>query len=129
MTYYFSKKIEGKSFNDSIQYVKQALQSEGFGVLSEINIAATLKAKLDIDFKNYVILGACNPPFAHRALAIEEKIGVFLPCNVIVVETQPGVIEVSAVDAVASMMAVQNPQLTEVATAIQQKLQNVMNNL
>jgi uncharacterized protein (DUF302 family) len=125
MEYYFSKTFKG-TFDESIQKVTEALKAEGFGVLTEIDIRATLKKKLDVEFYNYKILGACNPPFAYQALQSEDKIGTMLPCNVIVQEKQPGIIEVSAVDPVASMQAVSNPALNEIASKIQSKLQKVI---
>ncbi|SFV32568.1 DUF302 domain-containing protein [Thermoflavifilum thermophilum] len=126
MSYYFSKTLSGVSFEDAIQRVTQALQTEGFGILTEIDVQATLKKKLDVDFRKYRILGACNPPFAYQALQAEDKIGTMLPCNVIVQEREPNQIEVAAIDPVASMMAVDSPKLREVADIVRQKLQNVI---
>lgn len=117
------------SFDDAIIKVTEDLKNEGFGVLSEIDISATLKKKLDVDFRKYKILGACNPPAAYKALQAEGHIGVFLPCNVIVQEHEDGSIEVSAVDPVASMMAVKNDTLGEVATDIQNRLKKVIEGL
>lgn len=128
MEYYFSKTIAG-SFSDAIQKVKEDLKKEGFGVLTEIDIKATLKEKLDVDFYNYTILGACNPAFAYQALTAEDKIGTMLPCNVIVQEKTAGRVEVSAVDPSASMQSVENKKLEEIATAIRAKLQRVINGL
>lgn len=128
MGYYFSKTFKG-SFNEAIQKVTEALNAEGFGVLTEIDIRATLKKKLDVEFYNYKILGACNPPFAYKALQSEDKIGTMLPCNVIVQEKQPGIIEVSAVDPVASMQAVSNTALNDIASKIQNKLRKVIERL
>ena len=128
MEYYFSKTISG-SFDDAIQKVTEALKAEGFGILTEIDIKATLKKKLDVDFYNYKILGACNPPFAHKALLAEDKIGTMLPCNVIVQEKIPGQVEVSAVDPAASMQAVGNKALNDIATEIRGMLQNVIEQL
>ena len=104
----------------------EQLQTEGFGVLTEIDVKATLKKKLDADFRNYLILGACNPPFAYQALLAEDKIGTMLPCNVIVQEHEPGHVEVSAVDPVASMSAVQNPELAGVADEVRERLRRVV---
>lgn len=126
--YYFSKTLTG-NFDDVITKVTEALKTEGFGVLTEIDIKATLKKKLDVDFHNYRILGACNPPFAYKALQAEDKIGTMLPCNVIVQEKTPGTIEVSAVDPVASMQAVDNPALAGIADEVRNKLQNVIGKL
>jgi uncharacterized protein (DUF302 family) len=128
MEYYFSKTIVG-SFDNAIQKVTEALKAEGFGILTEIDIKATLKKKLDVDFYNYKILGACNPPFAYKALLAENKIGTMLPCNVIVQEKEAGQVEVSAVDPVASMQAVENEELAGIAKEIRNKLRKIIDNL
>ncbi|MCI0795914.1 MAG: DUF302 domain-containing protein [Chloroflexi bacterium] len=128
MSYYFSKTISS-SFEDAIERTKDALRKEGFGVLTEIDIKATLKEKLDVDFQNYRILGACNPSFAYKALLAENKIGTMLPCNVIVQEKEDGSIEVSAVDPMESMKAVENADLAAIAGEVRRKLQTVVNNL
>jgi len=125
MEYYFSKTING-SFDDAVQKVTEALKTEGFGILTEIDIKATLKKKLDVDFYPYKILGACNPPFAYKALLKEDKIGTMLPCNVILQEKIPGLVEVSAVDPAASMLSIENDELREIATEVRAKLQNVI---
>jgi len=125
MSYYFSKKIEG-SFDKVLERVISSLKSEGFGVLTEIDVKETLKKKLDLDFRNYRILGACNPPFAYKALQAEDKIGTMLPCNVIVQEISEGEVEVAAVDPVASMKAVENQALLEIAKQVQEKLEEVV---
>ncbi len=125
MNYYFTKTLSG-NFENIIERVTESLKSEGFGVLTEIDIKATLKKKLDADFYNYKILGACNPPFAFKALQAEDKIGTMLPCNVIIQEKEPGKIEVSAVDPVASMQAIENPALKEIAEQISEKLKRVI---
>jgi uncharacterized protein (DUF302 family) len=125
MSYYFSKTISG-SFEDAIEKVTAALQSEGFGVLTEIDIKATLKKKLDVDLYNYKILGACNPSFAYKALQAEDKIGTMLPCNVIVQERIPGQVEVSAVDPAASMQAIENKSLEVIAGEVREKLKKVI---
>lgn len=125
MAYYFSKTITG-SFDDAILKVTEALKAEGFGILTEIDIKATLKKKLDVDFYNYKILGACNPPFAYKALLAEDKIGTMLPCNVIVQEKTAGNVEVSAVDPAASMQAIENETLAGIATEIRERLQKVI---
>lgn len=125
MNYYFKKAIDG-SFQDIIERVTEALKAEGFGVLTEIDIKATLKKKLNADFYNYKILGACNPTFAYKALQTEDKIGTMLPCNVIVQEKEPGKIEVSAVDPVASMQAIENPGLKDIAEKVSEKLKRVI---
>ncbi len=128
MKYYFSKTI-AESFDNAIQKVTEALKAEGFGILTEIDIKATLKKKLDVDFYNYKILGACNPPFAYKALLAEDKIGVMLPCNVIVQEKVAGQVEVSAVDPSASMQAIENEELADIATEIRARLQKVIEQL
>ena len=129
MSYYFNKVINGKSFDEAISQVKIALKKEGFGVLTEIDIKETLKNKIGVDFKKYKILGACNPHLAYKALQSEDKIGVFLPCNVIVEEHENGEIEVSAVDPIASMSTVENEALGKLAIEIQQKLIRVIESL
>jgi len=126
MNYYFNKTISG-DFDQVIEKVTDELKKEGFGILTEIDIKATLKKKLDVDFYNYRILGACNPPFAYRALQTEDKIGTMLPCNVIVQEREAGKIEVSAVDPIASMGAVENKELAGVvAEQVRDKLKGVI---
>jgi len=128
MSYYFNKTIE-QNFEDAIEKVTEELKKEGFGVLTEIDVKATLKKKLDVDFRKYQILGACNPGFAHKALLSESKVGTMLPCNVVVQENDEGKVEVSAVDPLASMQAIENPDLENIATEIRAKLQTVINNL
>ena len=128
MEYYFSKTIAG-SFDNAIQKVTEALKAEGFGILTEIDIKATLKKKLDVDFYNYKILGACNPQFAYKALQAEDKIGTMLPCNVIVQEKVAGKVEVSAVDPAASMLSIENKDLHNIATEVRAKLQKVIGQL
>ena len=128
MEYYFSKTITG-SFDDAIQKITEALKAEGFGILTEIDIKTTQKKKLDVDFYNYKILGACNPPFAYKALLAEDKIGTMLPCNVIVQEKIPGQVEVSAVDPSASMQAIENKALAGIAAEIRGMLQKVIEQL
>ncbi|GGZ57543.1 DUF302 domain-containing protein [Mesonia mobilis] len=128
MKYYFNKTING-TFEDVIDKVTQGLKDEGFGILTEIDVKETLKNKLDINFKKYRILGACNPPYAHKALQAEDKIGTMLPCNVIVQEIEAGTIEVAAVNPMASMQAVENEKLNEVANEITAMLENVIEKL
>ena len=129
MSYYFNKTLAGKSFDQAIEEVTIELKKEGFGILTEIDVQATLKKKIDVDFKKYKILGACNPHFAHKALQSEDKIGVFLPCNVIVEEHENGEVEVSAVDTIASMGAVENDALGGIAIEVQEKMKRVIDNL
>jgi uncharacterized protein (DUF302 family) len=128
MTYYFEKEID-LGFEDAITHVTEELKKEGFGVLTEIDVKATLKKKLDADFRNYHILGACNPPFAHQALLAEPHIGLMLPCNVVVQEGENSKTLVSAIDPIASMQAVDNPSLGEVAEQVRSKVQKVIENL
>jgi len=127
MSYYFNKTLH-LSFDDAIARVTEALKQQGFGVLTDIDVKATMKKKLGVDFRNYRILGACNPPFAHRALELEDKIGTMLPCNVIVQQIGDAV-EVAAVDPLASMAGVNNPALGEVGAQVRAKLQAVIESL
>ncbi|WP_339916890.1 DUF302 domain-containing protein [Yeosuana marina] len=128
MKYYFNKTVNG-TFEEVIDAVTNRLKDEGFGILTEIDVTQTLKKKLDVNFKKYRILGACNPPFAHKALLAEDKIGTMLPCNVIVQEVEEGVIEVAAVNPMASMQAVENKELGDIAIEITAMLENVINKL
>ena len=128
MSYYFSKKIKG-SFDEILKKVIASLKNEGFGILTEIDVQATLKKKLDVNFHKYVILGACNPPFAYKALQAEDKVGTMLPCSVIVQEKEEGEIEVAAVDPVASMKAIENPELLKIAQQVQEKMKRVVTSL
>jgi uncharacterized protein (DUF302 family) len=128
MSYYFSKVVDD-NFDDAIERVTAHLADAGFGVLTTIDVSATLKKKIDVDFQRYTILGACNPGFAYKALQAENKIGTMLPCNVIVQETADGKVEVAAVDPMASMMAIQNESLGEVASQVQGMLKNVIEGL
>lgn len=126
-SYYFAKTIDG-SFDEAIEKVTAALKEEGFGVLTEIDVKETLKKKIDVDFRPYHILGACNPPFAHQALTAEDKVGTMLPCNVVVQQKDDGV-EVAAVDPLASMMGIDNPALVDIANEVQQRLKRVIDSL
>lgn len=128
MAYYFSKTVKG-DFEQVIDRVLESLKQDGFGVLTEIDVKETLYKKLGVDFRNYRILGTCNPPFAYEALQAEDKIGVMLPCNVIVQEIAPGEIEVAAVDPLASMQGVGNEALMPVAQVVRRKLQEVVDRL
>jgi uncharacterized protein (DUF302 family) len=128
MDYYISKKLD-VGFDEAVARVKAALKEEGFGVLTEIDVAATLKDKLGVDFRPYRILGACHPQSAYAALQAEDKIGLMLPCNVVVQESRASGVEVSAIDPVASMAAVENAALAEIAAAVGRKLGNVIKNL
>jgi uncharacterized protein (DUF302 family) len=129
MDYYYTKTLKNITFEDAIARVTTALQKEGFGVLTTIDIKSTLKKKLEVDFYNYTILGACNAPFAYKALQAEDKIGTMLPCNVVVQEKELGQIEVSAVDPIASMQAIENESLGDIATEVRDKLIKVIESL
>ena len=128
MDYYFTKMLDA-SFDETVQRTTDLLKTEGFGIISEINIHEKLNEKLGINFKKYRILGACNPGYAYKALMIEEKIGTMLPCNVIVIDQGNGKTEVSAVNPVASMMAIQNNDLESIALEITDKLKRVIESL
>jgi uncharacterized protein (DUF302 family) len=128
MSYYFSKTVKG-SFEEVLEKVTASLKNEGFGVLTEIDVKETLKKKLDVNFRKYKILGACNPPFAYEALQAEDKIGIMLPCNVIVQEIVENEVEVAAVDPIASMKAIENQELYGIAVQVQEKLKNVVGKL
>lgn len=128
MSYYFSK-VVNFSFEEALNKVSEALKQEGFGILTEIDVQATLKNKLDVDFRKYKILGACNPPLAHRALTAEDKIGVLLPCNVVVQEKEINKIEVSIMNPIEAMQAVKNENLNNVANEVTKKLQKVLENI
>ena len=129
MSYYFAKTLSGISFNDAISRTTDALKEQGFGILTEIDVKATMKKKLDKDFRDYRILGACNPALAYQALQAEDRIGTMLPCNVIVQQRDNGDVEVAAVDPAASMQAVDNPSLAGVAAIVRDKLRDVIENL
>lgn len=126
---YHNSKIVDYSFEESIEKVTSELKKEGFGILTEIDVQATLKNKLDVDFRKYKILGACNPPFAHQALEAEPHVGVLLPCNVIVQETEGGKVDISIVNPMESMKAVEKPELGEIAAQVSEKLLKVLRNL
>ena len=128
MRYYFSTEVEG-IFDDVVNRTVNALKEAGFGILTEIDVKATLKKKLEVEFPEYKILGACNPPYAYKALLAEPHIGTMLPCNVIVRKTANGKMEVAAIDPIASMQAVDNPALGKIAEEIRLKLQEVIQNL
>ena len=128
MKYYITKKIS-TDFDQAVQLVTESLKKEGFGVLTEINLQEKLKEKLNVDFRKYKILGACNPAYAYKAIQQEDKIGTMLPCSVIVQELGDNEIEVAAVDPVASMMAIENPDLTVIAEEIKEKLKRAIASL
>lgn len=128
MSYYFSKTTDA-SFEEVLTKVGDELKKEGFGILTEIDVRETLRKKLDVNFQKYKILGACNPPFAYEALQAENKIGMLLPCNVIVQELPDGKVEVAAIDPVQSMQVVGNSALAKVAEEVQARLRKVINNI
>jgi uncharacterized protein (DUF302 family) len=128
MSYYFSKTFEIQ-FDEAVDRVKAELKKDGFGVLTDIDVRKTLNEKLGVNFRKYRILGACNAPYAYKALMAEDKIGTMLPCNVIVQEHAEGRVEVAAVDPLASMQAVQNPQLGTVGLEVRNKLKAVVDRL
>ena len=129
MNYYFNKTLKNLTFDEAIAKITEALKEEGFGILTEIDIKTTFKKKLDVDFPNYTILGACNAPFAYKALKAENKIGTMLPCNVIVRELDDGSIEVAAVDPITSMMGVENVELAGIAKEVRDRLKRAVNEL
>jgi uncharacterized protein (DUF302 family) len=126
---YFYIKVVSESFDETVTKVIERLKGEGFGVLTQIDVKQTLSDKLHVDFRKYKILGACNPPFAYKALQAEEHIGVMLPCNVVVQEKKPGSVEVAAIEPMTSMQAVKNPDLESIAAEIQGKLHRVIDSL
>jgi len=128
MTYYFSKTLD-LPFDEAVARTREALASEGFGVISEIDVAKTLKTKIDVDFRPYLILGACNPRMAYEALQLEDKVGTMLPCNVVVQGTGERRTEVAAIDPEASMQAIGNPALKDKARAVGEKLKEALSRL
>ncbi len=128
MSYYINKKVT-LSFDEAVQKVTDLLKREGFGVLTEIDVDQVLRKKLDVEFDRYKILGACNPNFAHQALLHEDKVGTMLPCNVIVRQTSDNDVEIAAVDPIASMQAVNNPSLKEIALDVKEALSRVVNDI
>lgn len=128
MSYYFTKVLD-ISFEEAVNKITEELKKEGFGILTEINIQETLKKKLDVDFRKYKILGACNPPFAHKALQTEDKIGLLLPCNLIVQENKDGKVEASAVNPLVTMQSVNNHDLSDIANEVKERLERVINSL
>jgi uncharacterized protein (DUF302 family) len=125
MSYYFSKVLHTE-FGKAVERTIEALKQQGFGIITEIDVKETFRKKLDLDFRNYRILGACNPSLAHEALRLEDKIGTMLPCNVVVQEIAPGTVEIAAIDPVASMQAVDNPALKRPAVEVQERLKKVV---
>ena len=128
MSYYFNKTLP-VAFDEAVRRTTEALKREGFGIITEIDVKQTLKAKIGVDFRNYRILGACNPKLAHEALLLEDKIGTMLPCNVVVQEIGDGRTEIAAIDPVASMQAVENTGLKQAAERVQSLLKKVIENI
>jgi len=128
MSYYIAKTL-APGFEEAVRRTTEALKEEGFGVLTEIDVADTLKKKIGVDFRRYRILGACNPKLAYEALQLEGNVGTMLPCNVVVQETADGKVEVAAIDPVASMMAIDNPRLKQAAEQVRERLQRVVSRL
>ncbi len=126
MSYFFSTKIKDTTYERAIEHVTEELKKEGFGVLTQIDVKETLKNKINVDFRKYIILGACNPHFAYKALMSEPKLGAFLPCNVVVEELEDGTVEVSVVDPVAMIASVQNHELTALAGQIREMVKRVI---
>ena len=129
MSYYLHKKLKGIQFNEARSKVIEALKQEGFGVITQIDLQSTFTSKLNVQVRPYEILGACNPDYAYKALQFDSKLGVFLPCNLLLEENDQGEIEVSAIDPQAAMATTENPEIDIFAQEIRQKLQNVLNNL
>ncbi len=125
MNYYFATTLS-LPFEEAVQRVTEALKREGFGIITEIDVRDTLKKKINVDFRNYRILGACNPALAHEALQLEDKVGTMLPCNIVVQEITSGKVEVAAIDPVASMQAIDNLRLKQAAQKVQAKLRKVI---
>ena len=128
MAYYFAKTLDAP-FEEAVRRTIDALKSEGFGIITEIDVKDTFQKKIGVDFRNYRILGACNPTLAHEALELEDKVGAMLPCNVVVQDTGGGRTEVAAIDPVASMQAIENPRLKQAAERVQAKLKKVIDSL
>jgi uncharacterized protein (DUF302 family) len=128
MAYYFSKTLP-VGFDEAVRRTTEALKQQGFGIITEIDVKETFKKKLGIDFRNYRILGACNPTLAHEALNLEDKIGTMLPCNVVVQDAPDGATEIAAIDPVASMLAIENPLLKQAAERVRERFEKVIASL
>ena len=128
MSYYIATTL-ATSFDQAVERTEAALKTEGFGILTRVDVQQTLKAKLDVDFRPYTILGACNPGLAHEALQLEDKVGTMLPCNVVVQQKVEGQVEIAAINPTASMQAIPNPQLKEAAETVRGKLSRVIESL
>jgi uncharacterized protein (DUF302 family) len=125
VSYYYSRTVQAP-FEEAVRRTREALQAEGFGVITEIDVQKTLKTKIGVDFRPYLILGACNPEMAHQALQIEDKVGTMLPCNVVVQQGSEGTVEIAAIDPVSSMQAIENPALTAKAAEVGAKLHSAL---
>lgn len=128
MNYHISKTVKG-NFTDIKERIMETLQDVGFGVITEVNLQEKLKEKLDVDYKAYTILGACNPGFAYEAIQVEEELGVLLPCNVVIIDKEDGTIQVSAIEAVKMMSVVENPELDKIASTVNSRLKQAIENL
>lgn len=128
MNYYFAKTLT-VGFDEAVHRTVEALKAEGFGIITEIDLKETLKKKINVDFRSYRILGACNPTLAHEALQLEDKVGTMLPCNVIVQDIGDGKTEIAAIDPVASMQAIDNAKLKDAAKQVQAKMRKVIESL
>ncbi len=128
MTYYMAATLQ-TDFDDAINRTEAALKREGFGVLTRVDVQQTLKDKIDVDFRPYTILGACNPTLAFEALQLEDKVGTMLPCNVVVQQKGDGKVEVAAINPTASMQAIDNPQLKQAAETVREKLSRAIDSL
>ena len=128
MSYYFATELD-MPYDEAVAHVTETLKADGFGVLTQIDVRATLEQKLDADFRPYIILGACNPPLAHRSLLAEEWIGLMLPCNVVVQQGEDGTTRVAAIDPAAAMSSVENPALAEIAGGVRDRLRAVIDAL
>ena len=127
--YYIAKTVKSNNFAEVVENVTAELKSEGFGVVAEINFKNTFKEKIGIDIPKYLVLGACNPPFAYRSVLSEQRIGLLLPCNVLIREIEDDKIEVSVVDPMSTMQSVENSELLDVAKEIKEKLKRVVSNV
>jgi uncharacterized protein (DUF302 family) len=126
MANYYNSKIVDINFEAAIELVQETLKIHGFGVLTRINVHETLKNKLDVNFRKYVILGACNPTFAHKALQIEDNVGLMLPCNMVIQEHKNGQVEISAISPVASLQAIENPELDDIVSQVEYMLKDII---
>jgi uncharacterized protein (DUF302 family) len=129
MKHFISTTLAGTNFEEAEKQIAEHLKTQGFGILTEIDVTGTFKKKLDVDFHKYKILGACNPKIAYQALQIDDKVGVFLPCNIVIQQHENGEIEVSAVSPVASMMSIENQDLGKLMTEVETKLKSIIENL